>query len=131
LRHRRANRRLCRQDSAWGHVDASHRLEQLTRQMVGVPIPADAKLILPGLALAWAMNSGTVATGSDGLKVRRRQLSWAKGAGRHIYIPSTREALTCWGYMQAMQDLSVLADENGNGIMDACPLEQTTTLQII
>src|SRR5262249_8165463 len=26
----------------------------------------------------------------------------AKGAGRHIYIPSTREALTCWGYMQAM-----------------------------
>ena len=55
----------------------------------------------------------------------------AKGAGRHIYIPSTREALTCWGYMQAMQDLSVLADENGHGIMGACPPEQTTTLQLI
>jgi Rap1a immunity proteins len=55
----------------------------------------------------------------------------AKGAGRHIYIPSTREALTCWGYMQAMQDLSVLADENGHRIMGACPLEQTTTLQLI
>ena len=27
----------------------------------------------------------------------------AEGAGRHIYIPRTREALTCWGYMQAMQ----------------------------
>jgi hypothetical protein len=40
----------------------------------------------------------------------------AKGAGRHIYIPSTREALTCWGYMQAMQDLSVLADEEGTGL---------------
>src|SRR6516165_8474050 len=37
----------------------------------------------------------------------------AKGAGRHIYIPRTSEALTCWGYMQAMQDLSVLADEEG------------------
>ena len=55
----------------------------------------------------------------------------AEGAGRHIYIPSTREALTCWGYMQAMQDLSVLADENGHRIMGACPPEQTTTLQLI
>ena len=55
----------------------------------------------------------------------------AKGAGRHIYIPSTREALTCWGYMQAMQDLSVLAEENGHRIMGACPPEQTTTLQLI
>jgi len=43
---------------------------------------------------------------------------------RHIYIPSTREALTCWGYMQAIQDLSVLADENGHRIMGACPPEQ-------
>jgi hypothetical protein len=55
----------------------------------------------------------------------------AKGARRHIYIPSTREALICWGYMQAMQDLSVLADEDGHRIMDACPPEQTTTLQLI
>jgi hypothetical protein len=38
----------------------------------------------------------------------------AKGAGRHIVIPSTREALTCWGYMQAMQDLSVLV---GTGLV--------------
>jgi Rap1a immunity proteins len=55
----------------------------------------------------------------------------AEGAGRHIYIPSTREALTCWGYMQAMQDLSVLIDEDGHRIMGACPPEQTTTLQLI
>jgi hypothetical protein len=55
----------------------------------------------------------------------------AKGAGRQIYIPRTREALTCWGYMQAMQDLSVLADEEGNRIMGACPPEQATTLQLI
>jgi hypothetical protein len=54
-----------------------------------------------------------------------------KGAGRHIYIPSTREALTCWGYMQAMQDLSVLSDEEGHRIMGACPPEQTSTLQLI
>src|SRR5262245_54858292 len=55
----------------------------------------------------------------------------AKGAEREIYIPRTREALTCWGYMQAMQDLSVLSDEDGHRIMGACPPEQTSTLQLI
>jgi hypothetical protein len=54
-----------------------------------------------------------------------------KGAGREISIPRTREALTCWGYMQAMQDLSVLSDEDGNRIMGACPPEQTSTLQLV
>jgi len=48
-----------------------------------------------------------------------------------IYIPRAREALTCWGYMQGMQDLSVLADENGRRILGACPPEQMTTLQLI
>ena len=55
----------------------------------------------------------------------------AEGTKRQIYIPRTREALTCWGYMQAMQDLLVLADEDGHRIMGACPPEQTTTLQLI
>ena len=55
----------------------------------------------------------------------------AIGAGREIYIPRTREALTCWGYMQAMQDLSVLSDEDGHRIMGVCPPEQATTLQLI
>jgi hypothetical protein len=54
-----------------------------------------------------------------------------EGAGQHIYIPRTPEALTCWGYMQAMQDLSLLADEEGHRIMGACPPEQATTLQLI
>src|SRR5262249_57110395 len=48
-----------------------------------------------------------------------------------MYVPRTREALSCWGYMQAMQDLSVLADEDGHRIMGACPPERTTTLQLI
>jgi hypothetical protein len=30
-------------------------------------MPGDPKLILPGLAFAWAMNSGTVLAGTDGL----------------------------------------------------------------
>jgi hypothetical protein len=54
-----------------------------------------------------------------------------KGTGHEIYIPRTREALTCWGYMQAMQDLSVLSDEDGQRIIGACPPEHTSTLQLI
>jgi hypothetical protein len=55
----------------------------------------------------------------------------SRGAGGHIKIPNTKEALQCWGYMRAMQDLSVLADQDGHRIMGSCPPEQTTLLQLI
>ena len=61
----------------------------------------------------------------------QRLVQGVDGAGREIYIPRTREALTCWGYMQAMQDLSVLSDENGHRLMGACPPEQATTLELV
>jgi Rap1a immunity proteins len=54
-----------------------------------------------------------------------------KGAAQHIRIPNTKEALLCWGYMQAVQDLSVLVYEDGIRIMGSCPPEQTTVLQLI
>jgi Rap1a immunity proteins len=53
------------------------------------------------------------------------------GSGKEIRIPSTKKALVCWGYMQAMQDLSVLADEDGRRVMGACPPERTTLLELI
>ena len=55
----------------------------------------------------------------------------AKGAGRHNHIPSTREALTCWGYMQAMQDLVVLTFTDGTRLLGAGPAEDTTLLDLI
>ena len=47
-----------------------------------VPTPDDAKLILPGLALAYAMSSGTVFGGSDGCNKRTwgKRLMLATGA---------------------------------------------------
>jgi hypothetical protein len=53
------------------------------------------------------------------------------GGGNHIKIPKTRASLVCWGYMKAMQDLSVWTDENGNRILGSCPPERTTTLDLI
>jgi hypothetical protein len=79
------------------------------------------------VAFAWSA-AAAVENASELAGYCQRLERGAKGAGRHIYIPRTSEALTCWGYMQAMQDLSVLADEEGHRIMGACPPEQTTTL---
>jgi hypothetical protein len=92
-----------------------------------------ARIISIGLIAAVAFSSSAAAIeNTDELAGYCQNLErGAKGAGRHIYIPNTREAVTCWGYMQAIQDLSVLADENGQRIMGACPPEQTTTLQLV
>ena len=54
---------------------------------IDVPLPVDAIASLPGLALRWAMNSGTVCTGSDGLTlstlgVRRTPETGAKSVFR-------------------------------------------------
>jgi len=54
-----------------------------------------------------------------------------KGRGEHIRIPNTRPALLCWGYMQAMQDMSVLVTSEGRRLGGSCPPEQTTLLQLI
>jgi hypothetical protein len=54
-----------------------------------------------------------------------------KSAGQRIAIPNTRQALLCWGYMRAMQDVSVLAFEDGSRLLGACPPEDTTLLQLI
>jgi len=55
----------------------------------------------------------------------------AKGRGRQIQIPNTKAALLCWGYMQAMQDVSVLIDENGRRLIGSCPPERITLLRLI
>jgi hypothetical protein len=54
-----------------------------------------------------------------------------RGTGQMVHIPKSKGALVCWGYMKAMQDLSVWVDENGNKILGSCPPERTTTLDLI
>jgi Rap1a immunity proteins len=49
---------------------------------------------------------------------------------RDAYIPGTSAASQCWGYMQAMQDLLALVDDDGRRIMGVCPNEQTSLLQM-
>jgi len=53
------------------------------------------------------------------------------GKGEHIRIPYTKAALLCWGYVQAVQDFSMLADASGNRLLGACPPADTTTLAMV
>jgi hypothetical protein len=68
-----------------------------------------ARVLSIGLAatVAFAWSAGAVENAHELAGYCQSLERGAKGAGRHVYIPSTRETLTCWGYMQAMQDLSV------------------------
>jgi len=53
------------------------------------------------------------------------------GRGDEIRIPFTKRALTCWGYMQAMQDFAALADENGQRMLGICPPDRASMLDIV
>ena len=54
-----------------------------------------------------------------------------KGTGRRLRIPHTKEALLCWGYMEAMQDFSVITNDDGSRVVGSCPPEHETLLQLI
>ena len=53
------------------------------------------------------------------------------GAGAQIRIPLSKPALTCWGYMQAVQDFTALADEKGQRVLGICPPDRATMLDIV
>jgi hypothetical protein len=93
--------------------------------------PAFVVLLALSVAFAWMPTASAIENAqelADHCQLLERS---SRGAGAHIKIPSTKQALQCWVYMQAMQDLSVLADQDGNRIMGSCPPAKTTLLQLI
>src|SRR4051794_33143320 len=54
-----------------------------------------------------------------------------RGSGENIQIPNTREALLCWGYMQAIQDLSMLADADGHRLIGSRPPAETRLRDLV
>jgi hypothetical protein len=54
-----------------------------------------------------------------------------KGRHQKLQIPNKTPALLCWGYMQAMQDISALADHDGRRLAGSCPPEDGTLLEMI
>ena len=53
------------------------------------------------------------------------------GSGQEVEIPGTKEAILCWGYMQALQDLSILVDQSGSRLLGACLPEKGMLLDLV
>jgi hypothetical protein len=88
--------------------------------------------MIAGIALFAVLNQAQAANSTRDLLNDCQSLERGKrGSGRLIEIPRTREALVCWGYMKAMQDLSVWVDQNGNRFLGSCPSETVTTMDLI
>jgi Rap1a immunity proteins len=51
--------------------------------------------------------------------------------GNTAFLPSGADAQQCWGFMSAVQEYSVLADEAGSRLLGACPAADTKTTQIV
>jgi hypothetical protein len=90
-------------------------------------------VLLVGCAVAcnFANKAAAIENAGDLASSCHRLERGAKGTGRQIRIPNTKAALLCWGYMQAMQDVSVLTDESGRRLIGSCPPERTTLLRLI
>ena len=84
------------------------------------------------LVLLFAMMPRDAHAGARELAGQCQTLLQGKhGSGAHIRIPFTRPALTCWGYMQAVQDFAALADENGQRVLGICPPDRATMLDSV
>jgi hypothetical protein len=88
-------------------------------------------VILISVSNSWSQTAGATESASDMVHYCQTLERGTKGRGKHIRIPNTKQALLCWGYMQAMQDISVLVTSEGNRLVGSCPPEQTSLLQLI
>jgi len=55
----------------------------------------------------------------------------AQAAGRKTQTRVMADTVLCLGYMQAMQDLAVLTDENRQGLLGSCPATATSLDDLI
>jgi Rap1a immunity proteins len=52
-------------------------------------------------------------------------------SGDNIALPNRTDVYKCWGYMGAVQDLSVIVDETGKPLLGSCPGPKTKLTQLI
>ena len=72
-------------------------------------------------ALSGSPRAGVAAENTTTLARACQKLeAGLKGRGDNISIPNTKDALLCWGYMLAMQDIARLADPAGISLIGAC-----------
>jgi Rap1a immunity proteins len=88
-------------------------------------------VVLIATSTTWPQGASAIESGAELANYCQSLERGTKGAGKHIRIPNTRQALLCWGYIGAMQDISVLVTAQGRRLIGSCPPEQITLLQLI
>jgi hypothetical protein len=93
------------------------------------------KLLLAGIAALLA--TGAVSTpahsetGNGLLQACEALEREARISGKNVQLPARADVHKCWGYMGAVQDLSVAVDETGKPLLGFCPDPKTTLTQLI
>jgi hypothetical protein len=87
-------------------------------------------LALSVLALMLGTAPGHAQTAGDMLHACASLQRGARIEGNSVFLPPGKDAQQCWGFMTAVQEYSVLADDSGNRLLSACPAPDTKTTQI-
>jgi Rap1a immunity proteins len=92
-------------------------------------------LTIPALlAAAFLLSANTAALAQTAGEMLRACQTLQRGmriTGDSAFLPAGTEAQQCWGFMSAVQEYSVLADQAGNRLLSACPAADTKTTQIV
>lgn len=51
--------------------------------------------------------------------------------GSHVFLPPGADVNQCWGFIEAVQEYSMLADQDGRTLLHACPPEAGMTTQVL
>ena len=72
--------------------------------------------------------------GHEPLRLPIAGVSAPEGHGRSrqgIFANKSVNVQRCWGFIEAVQEFSILVDQAGKTLLGACPDEDTKTVQIV
>ena len=96
-------------------------------KLLGQGVPA-----LLAAAFLLSANTGVLAqTAGEMLHACQTLQRGMRITGNTAFLPPGTEAQQCWGFMSAVQEYSVLADQTGARLLGACPATDTKTTQIV
>jgi hypothetical protein len=95
-------------------------------------LSALAAAVIVAATPAFGAEPASVIDSAETLAQACRSVERIVGSRSHkVKAFVTTNALLCLGYMQAMQDVATLVDENRQAVLGSCPDEQTTLIELI
>ena len=88
-------------------------------------------VIVTFLALVDLGTSAQAQTARELLHVCELLQSGMHVRGTQVFIPPGSDVAQCWGFISAVQQYSILADQDGKTLLGACPKPDTATTQVL